>query len=281
MISIETADGTNIESPTPEDVGRAFDGPRDDDWYLTIERGDDDLMDFTAEGNSFRVHCELGEAPSIESASLVDEAAAREMAAAFIEGSEAWRDRAAWAEPAKRAAKLQETPEKTRVMMIFVGVFMGGLAISSFLDLGPWIGVWFALGFPGLIAAAMAAKQLEAKRASKWTKASGRVIRSRLKEVTRDGKPTQAADIEYEFTIGFNRYRGNRANLAEIVNGEEAKALVKKYPEGASVPVYYDPAEPSRSVIDRALPSFFAAAWAFIAVLVAIIAAGAWWFLLR
>jgi hypothetical protein len=281
MIAIEKSDGTRIESPTPEQLAGAFDGPRDDDWYLTLERGDDDLMDFTAEGTSFRVHCELGEAPSIESASLVDEAAARAMAASFLAGTDAWRDGAAWAEPAKRAAKAQETPEKTRIMMVFVGVFMGGLAISSFLDLGPWIVVWFALGFPGLIAAAMAAKQAEARGASKWTKASGRVIRSRLKNVTRDGKPTMQADIEYEFSIGFNRHRGNRANLAEIVDGDEAKALVKKYPEGASVPVYYDPAEPSRSVIDRELPSFFAAAWAFIAGLVAIILAGAWWFLLR
>lgn len=281
MISIETADGTNIESPTPEDVGRAFDGPRDDDWYLTIERGDDDLMDFTPEGGGFRVRCEVGETPAVESASLVDEAAAREMAASFMAATEAWRDRAAWTEPAKRAAKAAETPEKTRIMMAFAGIFMGGLAIASFLELGGWIAVWFALGFPGMIAAAMLAKQAEARRASKWTRASGRVIRSRLKNVTRDGKSTVLADIEYEFSVAFNRYRGTRANLAEIVEGDEAKALVKKHPEGATVPVYFDPANPSESVIDRDLPSFFAAAWAFIAVLVALIVAAAWWFLVR
>ena len=281
MNVIETADGTRIESPTPDDVARALAGPRDDDWYLTIERGDDDLMDFTAEGDTFRVHADIGESPSIESSSLVDEAAARDLAASFLDDSEAWRNLVAWSEPAKRAAKSRESPEKTRVMMVFVGVFMGGLAIASFLDLGPWIAVWFALGFPGMIGAAMLAKQLEAKRAARWTRASGRVLRSRIKTSTRDGRTEETADIEYEFSVGFKRFRGNRANLAEIVSGEEAKALVKKYPEGAGVPVYYDAANPSESVIDRELPSFFGAAWAFIAGLAALIAAGAWWFILR
>lgn len=281
MDAIEKADGTRIESPTAQDVAAALAPPRDDDWYLTVERGDDDLLDFTAEGDGLRVHAEVGEGPPIESASVVDEAAAREIVASFLERGEGWRERVAWAEPARRAPRSHDTPEKTRVMMVFAGVFMGGLAIASFLELGPWVAVWFALGFPGLIAAAMVAKQLEAKRAARWTKASGRVVRSRLKKVSRDGKDSTAADIEYEFGVGFNRYRGNRPNFAEIVDGEDAKALVKRYPEGAPVPVYYDPADPSRSVIDRELPAIFGPAWGFIAGLVALILAAAWWFILR
>jgi hypothetical protein len=281
MVSMEKADGTNIDSPAPGDVAAALAGPRDDDWYLTLDRDDADLMDFTADGDGFRVRCEVGETPAIESTSVVDESAARDLALSFIEGTDAWRHQVAWSEPAKRAPKSHDTPEKTRIMMIFVGVFMGGLAIASFLGLGPWVGVWFALGFPGLIAAAMAAKQAEAKGAAKWTKASGRVLRSRLKGVKSQGKESQAADIEYEFTIGFNRFRGNRPNFAEIVDGDEAKALVKRYPEGASVPVYYDPADPSKSVIDRELPKFFAVAWAVIAGLAVAIAAGGAWLILH
>lgn len=283
MYVLETADDTRIESPTAEDVARAFGLPRDDDWYLLLERDDVDLMDFTVEGGGFRVRSDMGDQPARVTASFVDESAARAMAASFLEGSESWRDQATWVEAAKIAASATAAMSTGKIppQAIFAGVFIGGLAVLTTLSMGPWVAVWFALGFPGLIAAATITKQLEARKAASWKKASGRIVRSALRETKRNGKEAVEPDIEYEFTISFKPYRGNRPNFAEIVGDEDAKALVKRYPEGASVTVWHDPADPTKSVIDRDLPKGFAGIWVLVGVLVAIIAACAWWFILR
>lgn len=135
--------------------------------------------------------------------------------------------------------------------------------------------------FPGLIALATAVKVAEAQRAAKWTRANGRIIRSELVTENRHGKELKVPLVEYEFSVGFHKYRGKRVSLAEIIAGPDAVGTVARYPVGASVPVYYDPADPNKSVVDRDLPSFFRGIWVFVGVLTAVILAGGWYYLLR
>jgi hypothetical protein len=60
-----------------------------------------------------------------------------------------------------------------------------------------------------------------------------------------------------------------------------ADEVLKRYRPGVSVPVYYDPDDPHKSVLERDLPEKFQLVWVAVAVMVAVILAGAWWFLLR
>ena len=139
----------------------------------------------------------------------------------------------------------------------------------------------FALLFPAIIAMATAVKMAEAQRAAKWTRASGRIVRSELVKEERQGKPVKVPAVEYEFTVGVHKYRGKRVSLAEVIAGPDAVGTVARYPVGTSVPVYYDPADPGKSVVDRDLPPFFRGIWVFVGVLTVAILAAGWYFLLR
>ena len=74
---------------------------------------------------------------------------------------------------------------------------------------------------------------------------------------------------------------GKRVSLAELIAGLQAKETIARYPVGTSVPVYYDPANPSEAVIERDMPAFVHSVWGIVAVLTAAILFGAWWFLIR
>jgi hypothetical protein len=66
-----------------------------------------------------------------------------------------------------------------------------------------------------------------------------------------------------------------------VVAGAQAKEMLARYPVGASVPAYYNPEDPTESVLERDPPPFLRALWIFVGVLTALVIAGAWWFLLR
>jgi hypothetical protein len=269
--------GDTIENPTDADLARVLEGPRDDDWFLALNRGDDS-MEVMIDAGELWVEVTEGDR-FVQARSRLDEAVVRSMLESFRDGNERWRDLAMWQEP---------PPARRQTLKGPLGFIMGlALLIPLFLGLaiftgnGGWVAVLFALALPGVIAAAAVVKLAEVKRAAAWKKASGRVSVSELATETRHGKEVQVPRIEYEYTIGFHKFVGRRVSLAELIAGSAAKEALARYPVGASVPVYYDPADPSTSVIERDLPAFMHSVWGLVAVMTAAIAFGAWWFLLR
>ena len=84
--------------------------------------------------------------------------------------------------------------------------------------------------------------------------------------------------VEYEFSVRFDKFRGNRIGIGEIAPGSPQVAeIMRRYPAGASVAVYYDPADPTRSVLERGLPKHFALIWVFVALLAVVCVGGAPW----
>jgi hypothetical protein len=273
---------TKNEAPTPEDIDRAFDAPRDDDWSVTLTRDNgNDYMDAMIDQGELWLECEI-DGEFLQAISHVDEAAAKAMFASFYEGGDGWRDMALWKDPAPEAGKAKKKPD------IPVPVIAGGIAMVLFMATiiflrGPWIVVLFALAFPGLIAAAAASAMQKVKRAKSWTKGSARIVSSGLVPQTINGKEVQVPRVEYEFPVGMSLHhvRGNTISLAETVGPHGAAETLKRYAVGASVPVYYDPDDPHKSVLERDLPQHFNLIWVAVAVLVALIFAGAWWFILK
>jgi hypothetical protein len=273
---------TKNEAPTPEDVARAFDGPRDDDWSITLTRDNgDDYMDAMIDQGELWLECEIDD-EFLQAISHVDDATAKAMFASFYEGGDGWRDMALWKDPAPEPGEPKKKPE------IPIPVIAGGIAgllflITVFFLRGGWIVVLFALAFPGLIATAALNAMQKVKRAKSWTKSTGRILTSGLAAETINGKEVQVPRVEYEFPVGMSlhKVRGRTVSLAETVGPHGAAAILKRYTAGASVPVYYDPDDPHKSVLERDLPEKFQLVWVAVAVMVAVIFAGAWWFLLR
>lgn len=81
-----------------------------------------------------------------------------------------------------------------------------------------------------------------------WPSTSGRVTGSRLT----DGENVV---VEYHYKVDGVWYDGDVLHAHQSADSRaENRMLTRKYPNGAEVPVYYDPADPSTAVLIRALP---------------------------
>src|SRR5262249_25301486 len=60
-------------------------------------------------------------------------------------------------------------------------------------------------------------------------------------------------NIEYEFSVGAQTYRGARIAITDT-SGPDAEAALDHYPVGKTVTVYYDPADPNNCVLEREVP---------------------------
>jgi len=264
--------------PTAADIGQAVDGPRGEDWYITMHRGGDDYMDVTEYPEGFSIHGEDG-GKSFESLSHVDPEALKSMLTAFAEGRPEWRDLAAWGEP---TVKAKTVPPAARPL-VFASLALSALCIVAWIYTGSggWLLVMVGLGIPIGLATAVLAKQAEVKRAAAWTKGSARILRSAMADTTRHGKAVREAQVEYEFTAGFHRFRGRRVSLGELMSPSQHAATVQRYRAGTSVPVYYDPKDPRNAVLERDPPPYFSAIWGFIAFLAGIVLFAAYAYLIR
>lgn len=91
----------------------------------------------------------------------------------------------------------------------------------------------------------------------RWSVAQGKITASRLGVApTRPSglDPAEAgAVMRYHYRVGGKDYEGDGFQIGGKMRagGLIAKALIKKYPEGRDVDVYYDPADPARSALDK------------------------------
>jgi len=121
----------------------------------------------------------------------------------------------------------------------------------------------FALVVAALIVVATAVKWYETRAARHWLPARGRILSSQAvqRRVTASTGDVRGRtelrnfpSITYEFHVGGRRYRGNRHSLGEDLGNTDVAATLARYPKGTEVVVYYDPANPSDSVIERDMP---------------------------
>ena len=143
-----------------------------------------------------------------------------------------------------------------------------------------------------LVAAAMIAllifgtayKYWEVRKAAHWQRTMGKVLsaRSVARRVrtaeTKAGAAAGAdqqlrnfAEVRYEYHVKGKRFTGQRVSLGEDLGDFQVAETLARYPVGHSVPVYYDPAQPSQAVLEHGAPE---GVWRtmiiFIAVLVAL-----------
>ncbi len=116
-----------------------------------------------------------------------------------------------------------------------------------------------ALALGGALVLLMAQHELaEARRSQTWPTTLGWVVRSHVQRVATDTGYAYYADIAYEYTVGAQRFVGQRVRFSETGYGpgaqrERAMLTVQRYPVGQPLPVFYDPRRPSAAVLERRL----------------------------
>jgi hypothetical protein len=83
--------------------------------------------------------------------------------------------------------------------------------------------------------------------------------------------------VEYEFSVAGQTWRGNRISIGEDSGGANTEATLQRYPIGAVVSVYYDPADPKKSVLERDIPKGFGKGLLAILVFLAVVAGVIYW----
>ena len=140
---------------------------------------------------------------------------------------------------------------------------------------------YFYIGFISLpivvlLVVAVLAKLMEARKASTWSTASGRIVTS---ETTAERQRSAGGEttvktmplVEYEFSVAGQKWRGNRISIGEDSGGANTEATLGRYPVGAVVSVYFDPTNPKQSVLERDIPAGFGKGLLAILFIVALI----------
>ena len=121
-----------------------------------------------------------------------------------------------------------------------------------------WTEIVAALGW-FIVAGQMHAlwKMLRDKSASRlWSVVQGKITVSKAEGSATHPSQHNVEDtgvvIRYHYRVGDKDYEGDGARIGgkSRTMGLLAKALLKKFPEGRSVDVYYDPADPTQSALE-------------------------------
>lgn len=107
------------------------------------------------------------------------------------------------------------------------------------------IGVLFGLAF---VAIGWRARLL-GLRCGRWPHTRGQVIESRVDESNLE---TAEPKVRYRYAVGHQEFVGWRVSYSGYgVSRQKMQAYIASYPAGRAVEVYYDPAQPERSVLDN------------------------------
>ncbi len=128
------------------------------------------------------------------------------------------------------------------------------------------------LAVPAAISLVVAYKLVKARQAAHWPSAAGVITKSQTR-VVKETHTNQAATaktvaaLEYEFKVDGVRYRGAQIRAGDRFGTVPEPEILDRYPKGATVLVYYNPAAPNECGLETRLPYSAAKAWAFAAAL--------------
>jgi cytochrome bd-type quinol oxidase subunit 1 len=94
-----------------------------------------------------------------------------------------------------------------------------------------------------------------------WPSTSGRIIESALnvyRSGGRHGGSIHEIKVEYEYTVNGQLYKNNLVKAGDqfivvysVFVNNSMEERIKRYPVGAQVTVYYNPANPGESALER------------------------------
>ena len=82
----------------------------------------------------------------------------------------------------------------------------------------------------------------------RWPSVPGRVLESRL-TLSPHGQNLRNFWVKYEFEVEGKKYTDYRVALYTIVRKDEAERLARRFPDDATVEVFYRPGKPKTAVL--------------------------------
>lgn len=267
--------GKFTTDPSADDIGRALDGgPHPEGWYLILDDEDDGSnieVTVRSEG-TYDVTADDGHREGHPPRPFTGDQAKAALLK-YRAGEPGWREVFTWdrddgdgeeAESSFPTAKRSSEPPTWAVAIVVASIAFVVLAgyARDWMPFGDsdyfWIGLIF-LPMVVMFGAAVAAKMLEVKRASGWSTAVGRIVKSGTAAARHRsaGGATTAKTVpavEYEFSVGGRKVKGNRIGIGGDSGGADTEATLRRYTVGAAVTVYYDPANPKNCVLERGVP---------------------------
>lgn len=292
--------------PSPDDIGRAMDvGPHPEGWYLVVDdEADDSNIEATARADGAY---DLTAADGLQEGYPAQPLTADQVKAIllkYLSRERSWRDAFTWTgepEEEARPATSRSSPPTSRsspptwAMAIVIGTIAlvgisalalqgGNVFLRGWLPFDSdyfFIGLIF-LPMVVLVVVAIAAKMLEVRKAAAWSTAVGRVVKSGTgtdhHRFAGDATTVKTMPVvEYEFSVGGSTMRGNRIGIGEDTGGANTEATVRRYPVGAIVTVFYDPANPKNCVLERDIPKGVGKGLAILAGFVVVLAGVVYW----
>ena len=125
-----------------------------------------------------------------------------------------------------------------------------------------------------------ASRVLDARKAATWKQTEARILSSSAETVERhfDGEPPQEIvqpAVHYEFSVNGRTYRGTRIDVGGEGGGVDA--VLARYQPGMTVPVFYDPADPSNCSLERENPREMISGCAALIAIVAAVGVVLYW----
>lgn len=124
---------------------------------------------------------------------------------------------------------------------------------------GRYIFVYIFLGLGLFALATGTVRAKEAWLARSWPVAKGRIIQSKVSEARTSRGNIRLArlclDLDYLYLVGDTVYEGHRLNAGWRCFASESRIreLLKRYPSGKAVRVYYNPHRPREAMLEPGL----------------------------
>ena len=281
-------------NPQRDDIARAINsGLHNAAWRLALDNGQDDHMEVTAASrDTYRVTF-VDRGQRFNSTS-VDADTLKGILYKYLDGDPDWRDEGGFASVSSRrermqAAKRISSKPPAWAIVLIAGSFTGLPALFYILPRSVFEGygilpIVLVVGGPMsvMLIVMIVNKLLQLRSAAHWPQAAGRIVKSDVmaSHQQRIDEPTEVVNlpaIEYEFSANGRIYIGRRIGVGEDSGGTNIEATLARYPVGAAVTVYYDPADPENCVLERGTPSFQMQGCGTTLTSLAFIGAGGFW----
>lgn len=85
-----------------------------------------------------------------------------------------------------------------------------------------------------------------------WPTTYGVIILSEVKEIKDEGSTTFSANVRYKYSIGEKPYSSDQVSFGQYSSSdsEYAWSIIHRYSTGQKVKVYFNPADPNKSVLE-------------------------------
>ncbi|MDI6769063.1 MAG: DUF3592 domain-containing protein [Anaerolineales bacterium] len=128
-----------------------------------------------------------------------------------------------------------------------IGYCCGGIVILAFAGAGVFL----------LIKSFKDRKKAEASQG--WPATQGQILEARIAESTStdsdgDTSTSYSPAVKFTYNVAGQEYKGNKITFGFTQgyrNYAKAQAALARYPLGAQVTIYYDPANPADAVLER------------------------------